>query len=84
MTLRNDINKAFGKSRFLKNKKQWMLTFITRYLPAALATQQMTLVAAITHFDNICRLYNKYIVNNKETPHLVTFYEDRRRHEWAK
>ena len=48
------------------------------------ASQQLTLVAAITHFDNICRLYDKYIVNSKETSHLVTFSEDRLRREWAK
>ena len=82
--LHNGISKPFGKSRFLKTKEQWMLIFIIRYLPAALATQQLTLVAAITHFDNICRLYQKYIVNSKETSHLVTLYEDMLRHGWAK
>ena len=54
MALHNNINKAFQKTRFLKRREQWMMIFMTRYLPAALATGRLTLVVAIIHFDFIC------------------------------
>ena len=61
-----------------------MLIFITRYLPAVIATGHLSMVAAITHFDFICKLYDKYLISDKASTHLVTLCEDRLRHEWAK
>ena len=38
---------------------------------------------AITHFNTIAWLYNKYVVSGKESCHLVSLYDDRVRHGWA-
>ena len=53
-------------------------------MPAVLATEQLTLVAAITDFNAIAGLYDKYAVSGKESLHLVSLYDERVRHDWAK
>ena len=72
MALHNSISKASGKTRFLKRKEH------------ADFLHTLSLAAAVTHFDFVCQLYDKYIVNEKATTHLVTLYEDRLRHDWAR
>ena len=41
-------------------------------MPAALATQQVSLAAAPVHFHQIAKLYEKYRVDETESLHLVT------------
>ena len=71
-----------GRFHHAKNESlasEWAATFMTRYMPAAVACGHLTLPDALAFFDKIMKMMEQF---KEESFHLGLVYETLARHSW--
>jgi len=74
---------AFQTPRWFRHTNQWVAVFWTKYVPVAIATEQLSLADCLHHFSNVLRLIED-LRQKRESVHLALLYEDRVRYSWAR
>ncbi len=82
-SLHEALRKAFSISRWFRHPFQWIMVYMTMYMPAAVAAEHWALEQCLGHFHVITKIFEKerHIANGNA--HLALLYDDRIRRKFG-